>query len=76
MTRCAKGDADAIAFGRWFTSNPDLPERFRHGIGLTPYVRDAFWGGDEKAYIDFVRQRTATQLSIDLLRHVAPINRI
>lgn len=48
-----RGDADAIAFGRWFTSNPDLPERFRHGIGLTPYKRDAFWGGNETDYIDF-----------------------
>jgi N-ethylmaleimide reductase len=47
------GDADAIAFGRWFTSNPDLPERLRHGVALTPYVRDAFWGGDEKHYTDF-----------------------
>jgi N-ethylmaleimide reductase len=48
-----RGDADAIAFGRWFTSNPDLPERFRHGVSLTPYKRDAFWGGNETDYIDF-----------------------
>lgn len=48
-----RGDADAVAFGRYFTSNPDLPERFRHGLPLTPYVRDAFWGGDERHYIDF-----------------------
>ncbi len=25
----ARGDADLVAFGRFFTSNPDLPERFR-----------------------------------------------
>jgi N-ethylmaleimide reductase len=50
----ARGDADAVAFGRYFTSNPDLPERFRHGLPLTHYVRDAFWGGDERHYIDFV----------------------
>lgn len=48
-----RGDADAIAFGRWFTSNPDLPERLRHGVNLTPYRREAFWGGTEKDYIDF-----------------------
>lgn len=47
------GDADAVAFGRHFTSNPDLPERLRHNLPLTPYVRDAFWGGDERHYIDF-----------------------
>ncbi|WP_144152354.1 alkene reductase [Paraburkholderia sp. BCC1885] len=48
-----RGDADLVAFGRWFSSNPDLPERFRHGHPLTQYVRDAFWGGDERAYTDF-----------------------
>jgi N-ethylmaleimide reductase len=47
------GDADAIAFGRFFTSNPDLPERLRHGVPLTAYKREAFWGGDETDYIDF-----------------------
>ena len=48
-----KGDADLIAFGRYFTSNPDLPDRLRHGFPLTPYERDAFWGGNEHFYIDF-----------------------
>jgi N-ethylmaleimide reductase len=52
-----RGDADGVAFGRYFTSNPDLPERFRHGSLLTPYVRDAFWGGDERHYIDFLPYR-------------------
>lgn len=49
----AKGDADLVAFGRWFSSNPDLPERLRQGAPLAPYVRDAFWGGSERDYIDF-----------------------
>lgn len=49
-----RGDADAVAFGRYFTSNPDLPERFRNRLPLTPYVRDAFWGGNERHYIDFL----------------------
>jgi N-ethylmaleimide reductase len=47
------GDADLVAFGRYFTSNPDLPERLRHNLPLSPYVREAFWGGDERNYIDF-----------------------
>ncbi|MEA3104232.1 MAG: N-ethylmaleimide reductase, partial [Caballeronia mineralivorans] len=47
------GDADAVAFGRWFSSNPDLPERLRRNAPLTPYVRDAVWGGDERNYTDF-----------------------
>ncbi|MBB3178773.1 alkene reductase [Variovorax sp. Sphag1AA] len=48
-----KGDADLVAFGRHFTSNPDLPYRLQHNLPLTPYVRAAFWGGDEKNYSDF-----------------------
>ena len=49
------GDADLVAFGRYFTSNPDLPERLRSNLPLTPYVREAFWGGTEEHYIDFQR---------------------
>ncbi|MEA3102839.1 alkene reductase [Caballeronia mineralivorans] len=48
-----RDDADLVAFGRWFSSNPDLPERFRRGHPSTQYVRAAFWGGDERAYVDF-----------------------
>ncbi len=47
------GVADLVAFGRHFTSNPDLPYRLRHNLNLTPYNRDAFWGGDEHGYTDF-----------------------
>jgi N-ethylmaleimide reductase len=47
------GDADLVAFGRHFSSNPDLPYRLQHKLPLTPYVRDAFWGGDESNYSDF-----------------------
>jgi len=47
------GDADLVAFGRHFSSNPDLPYRLQHKLPLTPYVRDAFWGGDETNYSDF-----------------------
>jgi N-ethylmaleimide reductase len=50
-----RGDADLVAFGRWFTSNPDLPERLRNDLPLTQYNRDAFWGGDERGYTDFAR---------------------
>jgi N-ethylmaleimide reductase len=50
-----RGDADLVAFGRFFTSNPDLPERLRKNLPLTPYERSAFWGGDEHHYIDFPR---------------------
>lgn len=48
-----RGDVDLVAFGRFFSSNPDLPRRLRDRLPLTPYVRDAFWGGDERNYSDF-----------------------
>src|SRR5471032_2783159 len=49
----ARGDADLVAFGRHFSSNPDLPERLKHNLPLNHYKRDAFWGGDESGYNDF-----------------------
>jgi N-ethylmaleimide reductase len=49
----AAGDADLVAFGRHFSSNPDLPYRLKHKLPLAPYVRAAFWGGDETHYSDF-----------------------
>jgi N-ethylmaleimide reductase len=52
-----RGDADFVSFARWFSSNPDLPERLRNGWPLTPYRREAFWGGDENGYSDFLPYR-------------------
>ena len=49
----AEGHADAIAFGRIFISNPDLPRRLREGFPLTPYNRATFYGGEEKGYTDY-----------------------
>jgi N-ethylmaleimide reductase len=49
----AKGDADAIAFGRFFISNPDLPERLRLGAPLTPYDRATFYSRGPKGYLDY-----------------------
>merc|ERR1712176_324838 len=37
------GTFDAIAFGRWFISNPDLPKRLETGRALTPYDRNTFY---------------------------------
>lgn len=48
-----QGDADAIAFGRYFISNPDLPERLRSGAPLTPYNRATFYGGGTAGYTDY-----------------------
>jgi N-ethylmaleimide reductase len=49
----ASGQADAIAFGRIFISNPDLPRRIAHGFPITPYNRATFYGGEEAGYTDY-----------------------
>ena len=49
----AQGHADAIAFGRIFISNPDLPQRLQHGFPLTPYNRATFYGGEAAGYTDY-----------------------
>ena len=45
--------ADAVAFGRFFISNPDLPKRLEINAALTPYNRATFYGGDTKGYTDY-----------------------
>jgi N-ethylmaleimide reductase len=47
------GDADLVAFGRHFVSNPDLPERLRNGWPLNAYVPDSFYGGTAVGYTDY-----------------------
>lgn len=49
----ASGEADAVAFGRLFISNPDLPRRLALGAPLNPYHRDSFYGGDATGYTDY-----------------------
>jgi N-ethylmaleimide reductase len=49
----AAGDADLVAFGRHFISNPDLPERVRRGLPLNRYDRTTFYGGGARGYVDY-----------------------
>lgn len=47
------GSADAIAFGRHFIANPDLPIRLKLGAPLTHYDRSTFYGGGAAGYVDY-----------------------
>jgi N-ethylmaleimide reductase len=49
----SSGEADAVAFGRLYISNPDLLERFSQNAALNPYDRSTFYGGTEKGYTDY-----------------------
>lgn len=49
----SKGEADLVAFGRHFVSNPDLPRRIEQSLPLSPYDRDTFFTFDARGYIDY-----------------------
>jgi len=48
-----QGAADAIAFGRYFISNPDLPRRIREELPLAAFDRDTFYTFEAKGYTDY-----------------------
>jgi N-ethylmaleimide reductase len=45
---------DLVAFGLAFISNPNLVEKLKAGIELTPANPDTFYTADEKGYTDYV----------------------
>ncbi len=47
------GLADAVAFGRRFIANPDLPERIRTGATLNTFDRSTAYGGGAHGYTDY-----------------------
>ena len=47
------GNADAIAFGKDYISNPDLVERLKTGAPLNPWKADTFYGATEEGYTDY-----------------------
>jgi N-ethylmaleimide reductase len=48
-----KGDANLVAFGRYFVSNPDLPTRIMQRLPLSDYDRNTFYTFDARGYIDY-----------------------
>ena len=49
----AAGDADAIAFGRPFIANPDLPRRIADGLPLAKDVAKTWYSQGPEGYIDY-----------------------
>jgi N-ethylmaleimide reductase len=49
----SNGDADLVAFGHYFVSNPDLPIRVKQGLPLSDYDRKTFYTFDARGYIDY-----------------------
>jgi N-ethylmaleimide reductase len=49
----AANEADLIAFGKLFISNPDLVERLKRGADLNTPDKATFYGGGAKGYTDY-----------------------
>jgi len=49
----ASGAADAVAFGRAFIANPDLPERLAQGSALNTLNAQTIYGPDGAGYNDY-----------------------
>lgn len=47
------GEADAVAFGKWFIANPDLPRRLALKAPLNEARPDRFYGPDAVGYTDY-----------------------
>ncbi len=46
-------EADLVAFGKPYISNPDLVARFEHGIPLAAWDTETFYTTGEKGYTDY-----------------------
>ena len=49
----ARGDCDAVAFGKLFIANPDLPERFAENAELNAPDPQTFYAHDAHGYTDY-----------------------
>jgi len=47
------GEADAVAFGKQFLANPDLPKRFAENAALNPPDPNTFYGSGKEGYTDY-----------------------
>ncbi|WP_404711094.1 alkene reductase [Sphingomonas sp. MMS24-J13] len=53
QARLDAGEADAIAYGRTFIANPDLPRRLIEGLPLNAPDYPTFYTHDAKGYVDY-----------------------
>ena len=54
----ASGEADAVAFGKLFIANPDLPERFQQHAPLNEPSPATFYGHGPEGYVDYPSLQT------------------
>lgn len=51
--------ADLVSVGRWFISNPDLVERWKHGAPLAEWDEDTFYTHGPEGFIDYPSHQPA-----------------
>ena len=49
----AAGNADAVAFGKAFSANPDLPRRFALNAPLNKWNSETFYSAGPEGYTDY-----------------------
>jgi N-ethylmaleimide reductase len=54
----ASGNADLVAFGKPYISNPDLVERFEKGLELADWDKDTFYTPGKEGYTDYPMANT------------------
>jgi len=55
----AAGEADAVAFGKLYITNPDLVERFAESLPLNPANKIGFYQGGAEGYTDYPTAKRA-----------------
>jgi N-ethylmaleimide reductase len=72
------GSYDAVAFGRWYIANPDLPFRITNGLPLNKYNRASFYlpgPGAAEGYTDYPTfEQVCAQLGVKAADYIAPTN--
>ncbi|MFT4839460.1 MAG: N-ethylmaleimide reductase [Oleispira sp.] len=48
-----EGNADLVAFGKLFISNPDLPHRFEQNAELADWNQNTFYSQGREGYTDY-----------------------
>jgi 2,4-dienoyl-CoA reductase-like NADH-dependent reductase (Old Yellow Enzyme family) len=56
----AAGEADAVAFGKLFIANPDLPKRFALGAPLNTPDPNTFYAAGPRGYTDYAALEATT----------------
>ena len=58
MADCLEGRVDLVAFGRYFTSNPDLARRILEDIAFVEYERKTFYTPGMEGYLGWAKAKS------------------